>query len=340
MATTTSSIAKMAWRMRSAPGGESVESECIQHRSQLDLKHFQDLHQYVDSLSYTCENQTASGTWLVHGQARLVRHSMFSELADVLMSSYVPVRSPYILYNSLQLFTFTNFPRFFRWFRRCCRNKHLGCAPAFDCDNDLETWVRLTACCGLWWTVRNWDQKKLDYLLLHWMNQWIVALRRQVGISPRRNGLKLSQMGSKFGSVAHLRHRAAQVLEHSAERLPASFYMRGTGENLRGSILPNSTFQNENQKSHAVCRDDTFFLNYVPWKKNSRPWKKYVQPLEKKFRVLWSSGCLVLWSSGPVVLWSSGPLVLWSSGPLVLWSCGPLVLWSCGPLVLWSCVVV
>ena len=78
-----------------------MESECIQHRSQLDLKHFQDLHQYVDSLSYTCENQTASGTWLVHGQARLVRHSMFSELADVLMSSYVPVRSPYILYNSL-----------------------------------------------------------------------------------------------------------------------------------------------------------------------------------------------------------------------------------------------
>ena len=32
--------------------GESVESECIQHRSQLDLKHFQDRHQYVDSLSY------------------------------------------------------------------------------------------------------------------------------------------------------------------------------------------------------------------------------------------------------------------------------------------------
>lgn len=83
-----------------------MESECIQHRSQLDLKQFQDLHQYVDSLSYTCENQTASGTWLVHRQARLVRHRMFSELADVLMSSYVillvvPVRSPYILYNSL-----------------------------------------------------------------------------------------------------------------------------------------------------------------------------------------------------------------------------------------------
>ncbi len=58
----------------------------VQHWSQLDLKHFQDLHQYVvDSLSYTCENQTASGTWLVQGQARLVRHSMFSELADVLM---------------------------------------------------------------------------------------------------------------------------------------------------------------------------------------------------------------------------------------------------------------
>ena len=82
-------------------------------------------------------------------------------------------------------------------------------------------------------------------------------------------------------------------------------------------------------------RDDTGKKIYVPWKKNSRPWKKYLQPLEKKFRVLWSSGCLVLWSSGPVVLWSFGPLVLWSSGPVVLWSSGPLVLWSSGPV--WSC---
>lgn len=24
---------------------------------------------------------------------------------------------------------------------RCCRNKQLGCAPYFDCDNGLETWV-------------------------------------------------------------------------------------------------------------------------------------------------------------------------------------------------------
>lgn len=71
--------------MRSAPGGSqwsvsSTDKSGVQHRSQLDLKHFQDLHQYVDSLFYTCENQTASGTWLVHGQARLVRHSMFQNL--------------------------------------------------------------------------------------------------------------------------------------------------------------------------------------------------------------------------------------------------------------------
>ena len=143
-----------------------------------------------------------------------------------LMSSYVPVRSPYILYNSLQLFTFSNFPRFFRWFRRCCRNKHLGCAPAFDCDNDLETWVRLTACCGLWWTVRNWDQKKLDYLLLHWMN-WNESLLSGDKLEPHQEEMvSNSWMGSSI-SVAHLRHRAAQVLEHSAERLLASFYMRG-----------------------------------------------------------------------------------------------------------------
>jgi len=78
-----------------------------------------------------------------------------------------------------------------------------------------------------------------------------VALRRQVGTSPRRNGFKLRDpwMGSKFG-IRHLRHRAAQVLEHSAERLPASFYMRGTGEDFICWIY--STFQND-QKSHAVC---------------------------------------------------------------------------------------
>ena len=167
---------------------------------------------------------------------------------------FVPVRSPYILYNSLQLFTFSNFPRFFRWFRRCCRNKHLGCAPAFDCDNDLETWVRLTACCGLWWTVRNWDQKKLDYLLLHWMN-WNESLLSGDKLEPHQEEMVSNSAmdGFQHQCCASQTSSCAGVGTQRRKATCILLYARPTEEDLRGSWSLYSTFQNENQKSHAVC---------------------------------------------------------------------------------------
>ena len=94
---------------------------------------------------------------------------------------------------------------------RCCRNKHLGCAPYFDCDSGLETWVgalkilapgdpgeQIWAFCGFQ-ICSTMTLEKVAWLdfrrsTLHVRQSDIELLRRPAGTSPRKNGLVLSYL--------------------------------------------------------------------------------------------------------------------------------------------------